>query len=295
MNNGRQAEAEEALREARSVLKQVTVESPEAAHYHVALGGALNNLAILVYQARKSAEARDFLEEAIRHQRAALRINPRNKQALEFLANHYSSLSGVLLHLGETAKALDANRESIAAAERLVAEFPEFPDHRSSLAIKQTALGQLYFNTGHPEEAESAYLRALATMEKAAVDLPHAAVNKRMLAGIHNSLAMALEAKGRQRDALAEYRKSLQEHPDKVDALNNLAILLGDKLDLPSREPARAVELANRVVELQPKNWHWWRTLGVVRYRAGEWKGAVSALEKAQQLLGGTTRSPGSS
>jgi Flp pilus assembly protein TadD len=60
---------------------------------------------------------------------------------------------------------------------------------------------------------------------------------------------------------------------------------LGDRLDLPSQDPARAVELANRVVELQPKDWRRWRTLGIVRYRAGEWKGAVSALEKAQQLL----------
>jgi Flp pilus assembly protein TadD len=107
-----------------------------------------------------------------------------------------------------------------------------------------------------------------------------------MLADFHKSLAMALEAKGRLRDALAEYRKSLHEHPDNVDALNNLAILLADRLDLPSRDPARAVDLANRVVELQPKDWRRWRTLGIVRYRAGEWKGAVSALEKAQQLLG---------
>jgi tetratricopeptide (TPR) repeat protein len=29
-----------------------------------------------------------------------------------------------------------------------------------------------------------------------------------------------------------------------------------------------------------------WRTLGVVRYRAGDWKGAITALEKAEQLHG---------
>jgi tetratricopeptide (TPR) repeat protein len=132
-------EEEKVLREARTVLEQVTVETPGAAHYHVALGGALNNLAIRVQRRGKHAEARQLLEDAVEHQRAALRINPRSKSALDSLSNHYSCLSEVLFDLGERGEALKAIHDSITTVERLVAEFPQNTYYRSSLAESQAA------------------------------------------------------------------------------------------------------------------------------------------------------------
>jgi tetratricopeptide (TPR) repeat protein len=223
LNTGRHREAEEAWREARSVLEKVTAESPETAEYHFTLGGALNNLAILVAQQGKLGDARDLLEDAIRHQKTALRINPRNKRALTFLDSHYSCLSEVLRRLGEPAKALTAMRESIAVAERLVAEFPETASHRSSLAQGQVALGQFYLNTGHPGEAEASFRSALATLEKAAADFPRVAVNKGMLAEIHNYLGtVACDFQRKYPEAEAEFREAIRLRPGSFDGHHNL-------------------------------------------------------------------------
>jgi uncharacterized protein HemY len=47
------------------------------------------------------------------------------------------------------------------------------------------------------------------------------------------------------------------------------------------------VQLAQKVVDQAPTAWAAWNTLGVARYRAGEWKRAIEALEKSRQLRQG--------
>ena len=59
---------------------------------------------------------------------------------------------------------------------------------------------------------------------------------------------------------------------------------------MPRREVprcGRAVELAKKAVELAPKQGTFWNTLGVAHYRAGDWKAAVAALEKSEELRNG--------
>src|SRR5262249_6787684 len=53
------------------------------------------------------------------------------------------------------------------------------------------------------------------------------------------------------------------------------------------RDPGRAVALAGRAVELVPNTGAYRNTLGVARYRAGDWEGAVEALEKSMELRAG--------
>ena len=47
------------------------------------------------------------------------------------------------------------------------------------------------------------------------------------------------------------------------------------------------MKLAKKAVELSPQAGHYWNTLGVAHYRAGEWKAAVMALEKSMELRKG--------
>src|SRR5436189_189022 len=49
-----------------------------------------------------------------------------------------------------------------------------------------------------------------------------------------------------------------------------------DKVE--ERDPAKALELAHKAVELFPKSAPYWVTLGVAQYRAGEWQAAVAAF-----------------
>ena len=63
---------------------------------------------------------------------------------------------------------------------------------------------------------------------------------------------------------------------------------LATATDEKSRNPARAVSLANEAIRLEPDNGHYWNTLGVALYRAGNWEESICALQKSMQLLAGT-------
>jgi tetratricopeptide (TPR) repeat protein len=53
------------------------------------------------------------------------------------------------------------------------------------------------------------------------------------------------------------------------------------------RDPAKAVELATKAITLSPGNADYWNTLAVAHYRAGDWKAAVAALDKSEELSPG--------
>ena len=48
-----------------------------------------------------------------------------------------------------------------------------------------------------------------------------------------------------------------------------------------------ALNLAKKAVELAPKEGTFQNTLGVAHYRAGDWKAAITALEKSMELRKG--------
>jgi serine/threonine protein kinase/tetratricopeptide (TPR) repeat protein len=50
------------------------------------------------------------------------------------------------------------------------------------------------------------------------------------------------------------------------------------------RDPARAVGLAQKAVASTPQDGFFWHTLGVAHFRAGDWKAAVTELEKSMPL-----------
>ena len=80
-------------------------------------------------------------------------------------------------------------------------------------------------------------------------------------------------------------------------ALNNLAGVytnwcwqLATAADVSQRDPAKAVELANKAIGLRPDSANNWNNLGVAQYRAGDWQAAVEAMEKADAMIEGGDR-----
>jgi hypothetical protein len=68
---------------------------------------------------------------------------------------------------------------------------------------------------------------------------------------------------------------------------NNEAWRLATHPEAKSRDPGRAVDLAQQAVELAPKQRRYWNTLGVADYRAGNYQESITALEKSRQLQAG--------
>jgi serine/threonine protein kinase len=72
--------------------------------------------------------------------------------------------------------------------------------------------------------------------------------------------------------------------PANVDAHNHLAWSM---MSVPGAHPlpaARALASAQKAVELQPKNWMYWNTLGATAFRSKDWKSADAALRKSISL-----------
>jgi tetratricopeptide (TPR) repeat protein len=113
------------------------------------------------------------------------------------------------------------------------------------------------------------------------------------LQSMHN-VAVAYAALGRHAEALALHEETLArrkdklhlKHPDTVSSMNAVAWLLATAPDPKLRNTGRALELAKKAVELAPQNGDYLNTLGVARYRVGDWEGAVGALTKSMEARG---------
>jgi Flp pilus assembly protein TadD len=64
----------------------------------------------------------------------------------------------------------------------------------------------------------------------------------------------------------------------------NLGFHLAKGSEPQSHNFTRAVELARKAVELEPKNWGYWNLLGAVHVCAGDWSAAQDAYRKALEL-----------
>jgi tetratricopeptide (TPR) repeat protein len=65
---------------------------------------------------------------------------------------------------------------------------------------------------------------------------------------------------------------------------NEVAWQLATNPEPGLRDPARAVELAKRAIARAPKDADAWNTLGIARYRSGDFKASIAALEKYREL-----------
>src|SRR5262249_40893931 len=106
-------------------------------------------------------------------------------------------------------------------------------------------------------------------------------------ANAHYHLGMTLCAQKEWDEAVAAYKKAIELNPKFAQAHNNLASLLATCSDAELRDPALAVALAKKAVELAPRHWVYLNTLGVASYRAGDWKAAIAALEQSMALRKG--------
>src|SRR5262249_45755220 len=93
------------------------------------------------------------------------------------------------------------------------------------------------------------------------------------------------QATEKYRQAMDAYETAARLAPDDAPVLNTLAWHLAISDDPSFRNPARAVVLARRAVELEPDVWALWDTLGVACFYARAWDECGTALERGLALL----------
>jgi hypothetical protein len=119
----------------------------------------------------------------------------------------------------------------------------------------------------------------------------------------YQSLGRAAKDRGRLNEVEAAWQhaldlltESLAAHPGQpalrrrwCDGANDLAWLLAGAADPAVRDPAGAVALASRAVEMEPECSTYWNTLGAAHYRAGDFRSAIADLGRAVDLSDGGT------
>ena len=206
---------------------------------------------------------------------------------------------------GDAGDALDAGHE-LATAGRLgeaARDYQKAIEQSSgrgdpeSLAIQAEArdgIGRWHLADGRLREAAGSFREALVLRDQLAGTSPEPD-RFRDLAIARDALARAFAEMGDTDGAIEERRIALEiwdalasAHPENVgyrdgraDALNDLSWLLATSPGGSDRDPARALALAEEAVRIAPTHGASWNTLGVARYRAGDFAGAIEALERS--------------
>ncbi len=87
--------------------------------------------------------------------------------------------------------------------------------------------------------------------------------------------------------AKADFSNAITHCSNSPNDQNALAWELATDPDPNRRDPKSAVQLADKAVAARPADGNIWNTLGVAQYRAGNWQGAVTALNKSMELRHG--------
>src|SRR5262249_16580355 len=103
-------------------------------------------------------------------------------------------------------------------------------------------------------------------------------------ASAYRGLGKVLEFQGKLDEAIAYIQKAADLDPGFAEYQSVLAWLLMNCREVRLRDPRRGLEAARKAVELQPEWSFSWQMLGWARYRTGDWKASVEALEKSCAL-----------
>jgi protein O-GlcNAc transferase len=162
-------------------------------------------------------QAQGKTSEAIANYREAIRIQPDYEMA-------YYNLAKALAERGDAAGAVELYRTAVELD-------PNHVDAHNNLA-------NLLSGQGAVEEAISHYERALSLSPDNAAT--------------HNNLAWVLEGEGRLNEALLHFQEALRLRPELPSSLIGLSWILATHPEDRRRDPERALELAERALELLP-------------------------------------------
>jgi len=158
--------------------------------------------------------------------------------------------------------------------------YPEsVDDFRRALALK-------------PDHAEAHYQRALVRRRQgkpleALTDLGRTIALAPNHAGAHRARGMIHFAARDWTKSAEDLARAADLTPDWPELHNQAAWLLATHPVRERRDAGRAVALAQKAVELDPNEHTYWNTLGVARYRAGQWNDAIEALTRSTDLAHG--------
>jgi tetratricopeptide (TPR) repeat protein len=211
---------------------------------------------------------------------------PKNPLYRDGLAFSFLFEASLLEASGQARQAVTALRKCVALREQLAKDAPDVPQYHAQLALAYHRLGLALQSTERFQDAEEVNRQAFDILMKLKNEYPHATEYSAGAAAVRKQSGELLAASDRAVDAVSALRQAIELDPAQAPAHDRLARLLATSSDPKVRNPTEAVKSARRAVELAPTNGTFWNTLGIARFRAGDWREAVEALETARELSG---------
>ena len=294
--HGQNATAEEreaTFRAAVELCEVLTIDSPSVPDYRSLLAECLYNLGICLMEIDRLSEADELFRRAIGIEEKLADDSPFVPFYKKRLAMSCGRLGLLLFWLGRLKEGEPHLRRAVGLIANLFASSPTDNDYRTLYVIQRNRLAQLLAQSGRTLEAEQEYRGYVALVEKVAREDPSVEAYQRELASAKQQVGDFLRRAGRQSEAEQEYRQAifLLTRLARAESANLLAWSVANCPDLRLRDPHMAVAAAKKAVALRPQIWAYWNTLGAAFYRAGEWKLATEALEKAKELCPGDQES----
>jgi serine/threonine protein kinase/tetratricopeptide (TPR) repeat protein len=216
---------------------------------------------------------------------------PERKDYREAQQSALSHLGIIQFAKGRSFEAEATLRKALALDEPRAAETA--PPDWKGLPAGRTYTGRGFdylariVRRSRPEEAEAILRRGIARMEGWLREPGGAQGVRKELRLAQADLLSLLSRRGARGEALALLRELAESERSRPDADNTVAWFLATDPDPAVRQPARAVELARKAVEDEPRVAPVWNTLGVALYRTGAWDEAIQALTRSVELTRG--------
>jgi serine/threonine protein kinase len=240
--------------------RKLAEDFPAVAAYQSNCGVSLSNYSILLSNQGNLGQARAYLEEAIRRQQAALKINPKNPGYSEFLGRHYVNLAIVLSALKAPGEE-EAVRQAVEVNKRLATDYPDVPEYQTLLGGALRYQATLYVARGQPAEAAALLKEAVACNRAAVQANPSHPGYRQELNKSCKDLIPLLQRAGRGAEVEAVSRQWIElleelagQRPNDAGAQSDLGAALSDLAALllgAGRAPAEARGLLERAVTHQ--------------------------------------------
>jgi serine/threonine-protein kinase len=182
----------------------------------------------------------------------------------------------------------DLHSKAIALFEAIAATDEHFEETRGAAGDCYLHMTGVYDAFGRSDEAEESVRKAIAYHERSAARFPRNVNFLNCVGTAHGNLGLRLWVAGRHDEATAEfikartaYHRAMVLEPEDLMVLRYHAWLWAICPAVEFRQPASALEAAEKLIRLQPERAKNYRILGVTRYRAGHWQEAIDALEEA--------------
>ena len=270
------------------------------------------------YNLAQALSVRGYLNQAVPHYEAALKIRPDYPEAL-------NNLGFTKALLGQWTASTNYYERALALSPKLASahlnygfallqlgKHPEARGHfesalkeRPGLAMAHFGYGRALLATGNldgsitqfqeairkqPLYAEATFYLGLALVEKGEVEtgiseIQQAAKLSPKAPDVHFQLGRIYASQGKAREAVGEYKEALRLHANYPDALNSYAWLLATHKDDAIRNGHLAVELGERACELTKYEVPLFiGTLAAAYAETGQFDEAIKAGKRARDL-----------